>query len=312
MKELKKTIKQIPLLYKLAILLYGIRAHFLGLFYPKKLATILFEETLKKKIDFKNPKDLNEKINWLKFNSDTALWTDLSDKYNVRKFIESNGLSHLLVDLYAVWENVDDINFNNLPQKFVLKANNGCASVILVDDKTKLDEIEIKEKLKKWLKIKYGILSAEPHYTKIKPKIICEEYLVDKKNSNISFSLIDYKIWCFSGEPFLVFVCYDRILGSEVKTAIYDLEWNLKNEYLTGSHLKDKYVDPKLPKPATLNEMISVCNILSKDFPQVRIDFYEVNHKLYFGEMTFTSLGGYMDYFTSECLLEMGKMIKLK
>ena len=120
--------------------------------------------------------------------------------------------------------------------------------------------------------------------------------------------MIDYKLWCFDGEPYIVFICYDRT-DNAVCVTIYDMNWNLRQDMLAGSHGKDKPII--MPKPQSLDEMVAAARILAKPFPQVRVDFYEIAGKPYFGELTFTSLGGMMDYFTSESLLEMGNKITL-
>ena len=175
---------------------------FLGHFFPQKLASILYVERTKKRegISWCAPKDLNEKINWLKFYSDTAMWTTLADKYNVREFICQKGFEDILVKLYGVWESPDEIDFDNLPNKFVIKTNNGAGTVWVVRDKKSTNILQLKENLRSALKIKFGVESAEPHYLKIKPLIIAEELL--EENNSFSTSLVDYKVWCFDGKVF--------------------------------------------------------------------------------------------------------------
>jgi hypothetical protein len=214
----------------------------------------------------------------------------------------------MLVDLYGKWDNTEDIDFNELPNSFVLKTNHGCGTIVLVEDKNIIDVQKTKNNLNKWLKLEFGVITAEPHYKNIKPCIIAEERLIATTN----MGLIDYKFWCLDGEPFFVLVCYDRVIGSHTKLCIFDLDWNLHPEYLDGSHVKDKDNTPLIPKPQCFNEMLDASRILSKGFPEVRVDLYVVNGKPYFGELTFTSLGGYMDYFTPELLLKMGERIHLK
>tara|TARA_B110000091_G_C13809350_1_gene474169 strand:+ start:1101 stop:2045 length:945 start_codon:yes stop_codon:yes gene_type:complete len=285
------------------------RLHYLGLHNPKKLASILHKDYCKRDINWNSPRDLNEKINWLKFNTDTSPWSDLSDKYKVRSYVEKCGLGDLLVELYGVWENADDINFDKLPNSFVLKANNGSATVLLVKDKTTLDLVKIRTQLKKWQKSRFGIMEAEPHYLSLKPCIIAEQ-LLENDNSEFSTSLIDYKIWCFNGEPYSIWTCSNRQIGGATYVASHDMNWKVHPE---RSVFTDHYrqCTNNIPRPKSLEQMIDACRILAKDFPQVRMDFYECQGKAYFGEMTFTSFGGYMDFYSHKYLLELGAKVKL-
>lgn len=288
---------------------YSQYLRYLGLHNPKKLASILHYDYTKRHINWENPQDLNEKINWLKFNSDTAIWGELSDKYAVRKHIEDAGLGEMLVDLYGVWSSVEEINFDLLPQSFVLKSTNGSGTVIVVEDKNKLDYVEVKKTLKSWLSLKFGIMTAEPHYYPIKPQIIAEELLKNDKK-DISSSLIDYKFWCFHGKVYSIWTCSDRVLKAGAALTYFDVNWKKKSDYLlTVDNYKSSINE--IPKPKSFDKMISACEILAKDFPQVRVDFYEVNDQPYFGELTFTSEAGYMDVCTHEYLLMMGNQIKL-
>jgi hypothetical protein len=291
-----------PFLIKAVLFLEKIK-----LLSPKRLSKLWYYWKLKKKLNFKNPQDLNEKILYLLHNTDISKWTELSDKYKVRKYIEKCGLGHLLVKLYGVYSTADEIDFESLPQSFVLKTNNGCGTVMLVEDKNQLNIEKTKKTLNRWLKIPFGIMSAEFHYRKIKPCIIAEEYL--KEENAVSTSLIDYKIWCFDGQPTFALVCYDRDISKHcVKLDLYEAEtWEAKKEYLTGKYRNDIII----PKPQHLEKMIEYAKILSKGFPQIRVDFYEVNGKIYIGELTFTSYGGIMPYFTDECLKIMGDKVTL-
>jgi hypothetical protein len=283
---------------------------YLGIYNPKKLASILHYDYCKRHINWDNPKDINEKINWLKFNSDTSTWSELSDKYAVRKYIENAGFGNMLVKLYGVWSNVEEINFDELPQSFVLKSTNGSGTVMVVEDKNKLDLIEVKKTLKKWLSLKFGVMTAEPHYFSISPQIIAEELLVNDKKG-VSSSLIDYKIWCFNGEPYSIWTCSNRKIGGETYVASHDLYWNI---HLEHSVFVDHYrqCNNNISKPQSLDKMLNACRVLTKNFQQVRVDFYDVDGHPYFGEFTFTSSGGYMDFYTDDYLLEMGSQFQIK
>lgn len=270
----------------------------------KKLSEVMYKMTTGKKLNWESPEDLNEKIHWLQFNTDTSLWTKLADKYLVREYIEEKGLSNILVKLYGVWDDVDKIDFQSLPKSFVLKSNHACGTVLLVKDKDDLNVSETKQTLNEWLKLKMGKRTAEPHYDQIKPLIIAEEFLIPDNGD-----LMDYKIFMAGGKPQLILVCSERKIGNGCKLSIYDTEWNIRPEWLVGAHSNDCV--SFIPKPKTLSQMLITAEILSKDFPQVRVDFYEVNGTLYFGELTFTSAAGNMTYISRDKLLDIGKKVIL-
>lgn len=163
--------------------------------------------------------------------------------------------------------------------------------------------------LTKKLKRKFGYVACEPHYNYIKPRVIAEEYL-QQDDMPFSSSLVDYKVWCFDGKPYCIWTCYNRNTEAAY-TNVYDLEWRVHPEH---SVFTDHYRDGKgkLPPPRYLNEMLQAAMSLSVGFPEVRVDFYIVDGHLRFGEMTFTSLCGRMNYFNKEFLIEMGNQVKLR
>lgn len=270
------------------------------------LAKSIFKTTFGRDINMKYPKTFNEKVNWLKFHSDTSQWSVLADKYLVRDYVHKCGLDDILVEIYAMWNSAYKVDFSKLPSSFVLKANNGCKTVMLVENKNELDEKKIKETLAKWLKYKYGNRTAEPHYLSIKPCIIAEQ-LLENTNKDISTTLIDYKFQCIGGEPIYVQAMINR-KGNDYLYNMYDLNWNSLKEYIN----KDIYFRLcDIPRPMSLDYMLLICRKLSKDFKQVRIDLYEVNGKPYFGEMTFTSAGGYDTDFNYEFDLLLGNKLNI-
>lgn len=277
---------------------------------PKILVSIQYLYHFKKVLKWWKPQDLNEKINWLKFNSDTSLWTLCADKYRVRDFVKQKGLEYTLVKLYGKWDNVDNIDWNLLPNSFVLKTNNGSGDILVCTDKSKLNIEQTRNKYSILLAKSFSDTNGEPHYTSMKPCIIAEEILDFKKQSIVTDTLIDYKIWCFNGKPHHIWACYNRYNDS-VEVAVYDLLWKRHDEYsiFTSHYIKAK---SDLPKPKSLDLMLEIASKLSENIPQVRIDLYEVDGRPYFGEMTFTSAGGFMNFYTPEFLLEMGKLVNLK
>jgi len=286
--------------------------------FPANYAGYFYRKTSNKELNLKDPRDYNEKLEWLKIYSDTSQWTECADKYKVRNYIRKCGLEHILTDLYGVWKDPDEIDFSGLPDKFVLKANHGFGKTILVRNKSELDIAETRLTLKKWLKDRYGLMTFEPHHWNIERRILAEELLQDDFNTSLSSSLIDYKFWCVNGEPEVVVTMLNRrnvSVGSSedqerssFKAGAYDLNWNLHPEMLTDAPALP--TDAPLPKPYCFDEMIRICRELSKPFPTVRVDLYEVNNRVYFGELTFTP-GGNKNYFSDELFLKMGAKIDL-
>lgn len=276
---------------------------------PIRVAKLRYMYIMHKWPHFEHPKDLNEKINYLKFYGDTSKWPMLTDKYAVRKYIESIGLGDTLVKLYGKWDSVEDIDWDSLPDKFVMKCNNGSGDVLICKDKAKLDIEATKRYFDKMLHREFGVVSGEPHYASIKPCIIAEELLDASTQPCGSSSLVDYKIWCFNGNPHSVWCCYNR-KQYHANVGVYDLNWQYHPE---ASVFTKHYImgRQQLPKPTCLDRMIEVAKKLSWGFPVLRVDLYEVNGHVYFGELTFTSQSGCMDYFSKKFLNETGALIKL-
>ena len=177
----------------------------IGKHNPKLLVTILYKIAFGKWMDWNNPKTLNEKIHWLKFYGDTSLWPMLADKYRVRDYVKQCGCEDLLVKLYGVWSQPEEIEWDSLPDQFVMKSNCSSGDVRICTNKSDINIKEWIEHFKKAIKEKNGYERGEPHYNSINPVIIAEELLDTKKQSIKTSSLIDFKIWCFNGEPYCIF-----------------------------------------------------------------------------------------------------------
>jgi len=290
-------------------LLFHIEVAILWRISPKRLASKLYRRAHHRELDWEHPQDVDEKINWLKFNSDTSQWITLADKYRVRQYVEECGLSDMLVKLYGKWDKADDIDWESLPQQFVMKTNNGSGDVLICRDKSRLDVAHWTKRFRHLLAIKFGNDNAEPHYNKICPCIVAEELLDNRQQAVKSSSLVDYKIWSFDGSPAYIWVCWNRTPHScEVKT--YDLDWNEHPEFsIDTNHYRLSSVS--IPRPKSLDKMLNAASRLSKGFPVVRVDLYEVDGKPYFGEMTFTPASGYNFFYTQEFLNILGAKVKI-
>lgn len=308
---MRKIGQLIPRSIKIRIggLMLDIKA-WLAHYDAKKCMSIYYKASLHKDMNWDNPTNLIEKINWLQLNSDTTLWTKCADKYRVREYLKEKGCGNYLNELYGVWDKAEEVDFESLPNQFVLKANHGCGEVMVVKDKSTLNIEQTRKKMSKWLKDNYGKKSGQTHYTRIKPCIIAEELLVQSEELN-SFSpksLVDYKVWCFGGEPESIFVAYNRHNTLMVNMALYDTKWKPIPQYLRDTDLEKYNPNVSIPKPDCLEEMLEIARKLTKPFPEVRLDFYIINGKPYIGEMTFTS--GY-GYFTDDYYEYLGSKVNL-
>ncbi|MDZ5003282.1 hypothetical protein GNF43_07885 [Clostridium perfringens] len=244
--------------------------------YVKNLYYSYFDKNL----NLENPKTFNEKINWMKLNYKNEKATICADKYEVRKYLEDRGYKWLLNDLIGVYENVDEIDVGKLPNRFVLKATHGSGWNLIVKNKNNIKWNPWKLIMKSWLKQNFYYYGREWVYKNMKPRIICEKYLEDRNGE-----LLDYKVYCFNGEPKFIQVDVDRF-GNHTGN-YYDINWNdMPFQY------DDENSGRIIDKPKNLKEILDISRDLSKEFPHVRVDFYEVNGKLYFGELTFFTASG--------------------
>ena len=243
-------------------------------------------------LNLSNPSRFTEKLQWFKLYYRTDLLTKCADKYLVREYISSKNLDDILVPIYGAYDNANEIDFSSLPKSFVLKTNNGSHTNILCKDKETLNIYDTKMQLNNWLTQWAGKVGREWAYYDIKPKIICEQFL----DIGSSDDLDDYKFFCFNGEPYCLYVVIDRTANDGIKLGIYDLEFN-KLEY-RRSDIVPITKEPK--KPKNYERMIEIVKILSKDFPHVRVDLYNINGKIYFGELTFYDGSGYKGYISDD------------
>jgi len=271
-------------------------------FVPDKICIKMqFEAAIGQKLDLKNPKTFNEKIQWLKLHGDLQKYANLADKYEVRKFVSNSIGEEYLIPLLGVWNKFEDIDFSKLPEQFVLKCNHDSNSVVICKDKTTFNIKKSREKLNKCLKRKFYYAFREYQYKNIKPKLIGEKYMVDESENELK----DYKIYCFNGNPKIIQVIYDRCTDS--KANLYDIEWN----YIPVVKTYPTNPNRMINKPSKLDEILHLAKMLSKNCLFVRVDFYSVNDKIYFGELTFTPAAGLGKFEPKEFDFEMGSWIEL-
>lgn len=256
---------------------------------------------MRKKLNLENPKSFNEKIQWLKLYDRNPIYTNLVDKYEVRKYIAKEIGEEYLIPLIGVWDKFDEIDFTKLPQQFVLKCTHDSGGIVICKNKDNFDIKAAKKKLNKSLKRNYYYYSREWQYKNVKPRIICEKYMVDETGTGLK----DYKIFCFSGIPKIIQVDYNRFIDH--KRNIYDVEWNYipaSIQYPTDSNIEIK-------KPKNLETMLKLAKVLSRNHPHIRIDLYSVSEKIYFGEITFHHGSGYEKFEPESLEMQMGEWIVL-
>lgn len=257
-----------------------------------------FKKKLGYELNLDNPITFNEKLQWIKVFYRKKIMTTCADKYGVRSIIEKHIGKKYLNEIYGVYESVEEIDLDKLPDKFVLKSTHSSGHVLIVTDKSTVDWKKEFKKIKGWLKENYYYIGGEWVYKDIKPRIICERLL----ESNI----VDYKMYCFNGKVLFTQVISNRVDGN-YNTNYYDLNWNP----IEVNRLDHQKSDNEIPRPINHSKMINYSEVLSKSFPFARIDFYEVDGNLYFGEITFFPVNGFIKFSSYAEDKKWGSYLKL-
>ena len=255
-----------------------------------------------KKLNIKNPQTFNEKLQWLKLYDHNPKYIKMVDKYEVRDYIKKMIGKKYLIPLIGRYNNFEEINFEKLPSKFVIKCTHDSGGIVICKDKTKIDIKKIRKKINKSLKTNYYYSGREWPYKNIKPKILIEKYMED----NATNELIDYKIMCFNGKAKMLFTCSERFSNEELKVTFFDLDWN-KMPFERHYKASEKEIN----KPLNYDKMIKFSEKLTKNIPFVRVDWYEINGKLYFGELTFYPGSGFEEFNSIEWDYKIGRLLKL-
>ena len=249
-------------------------------------------------LDLADPRTFNEKLQWLKLYDRNPLYTELADKISFKDYVSRTIGNEYPVPILGVWDKYDDINFDELPDRFVLKCTHDCGSVVIVNDKARMDHTYAREKLNRALNINYYWLAREWPYKNCRKKIIAEEYLGD--------DIVDYKFLCFNGIPRVALVCADRFSGKGFTATYLDMDWNR----LPFTRSFPVY-EGELVKPANYELMVELSRKLAGNIPFVRVDFYEINGRVLAGEMTFFPGGGRDSFSSIEWDYKFGDMLDL-
>lgn len=254
------------------------------------------------KLKLDNPITFNEKLQWLKLYNRKPIFTRMVDKAEAKKYVEEAIGREYIIPTIGVWDSVDEIPWQNLPEKFVIKNTHDSGGLIICKDKSKLDIPEAKKVLEKFHKRQYFKRNREWPYLNVPHRIICEQYMVDESG----FELKDYKFFCFSGKAYCFKVDFDR--SKSHRANYYDLSGNLLP---FGETICPPDPKREIKLPENINEMVRLAEILSKDIPFLRVDFYNINGKIYFGELTFFPYSGFGTFTDEKWDYKLGELIDL-
>lgn len=284
-----------------------IRLHLYGLFnfLPASLdIRLLYLAHMGKLLDLTSPKTFNEKLNWLKLCDRNPLYTTLVDKCAVKQWVVDKIGEQYVIPTLGVWNKFDDIDFDKLPNQFVLKCTHDSGGLVICKDKTTFDKGYARKKINTSLKRNFYYAFREWPYKNISPRIIAEKYMEDKCDGELR----DYKFYTFNGDPKFLLIVSNRHNPEEKGFDYFDMDGKHQNLQDVDVHNSPIGI-PHLP--INFEKMKEICNVLAKDIPHVRIDFFEVNEQIYFGEMTFYDAGGFMKATPKSWELEWGNLIKL-
>lgn len=290
MNGYKKIIKSKKLRFKILSMLR---------FIPdKQMLKLQYYIKHKRKLNLKNPVRYTEKLQWYKLYYRDPVMAQCADKYQVREYIASKGLEEILTPLYGIYDNIDSVKWDELPEKFALKTTNGSGTNYFCKNKSEINIDEIKQKFRDFSAQSSTSAGREWVYGKFESKIVAEELLED--NSQKDNSICDYKFMCFSGKP--AYIVYDVDRFTNHKRNIYDLSWNNLNVASDCPCCEEEIAPPE-----NLDQMLKIAQKLSEDFPAVRVDLYSIKGKIYFGELTFFPWSGYVQYTPDQFDFDAGE-----
>lgn len=256
------------------IILYLMNKNYLSFIPDKTFLKMKYKLMMGTKLDLENPKTFNEKLQWLKLHDRNPEYTKMVDKYEAKEYVANIIGKEYIIPTLGVWDKFDDIDFDALPNEFVLKPTHTSGNVFICKDKSKIDYKKLKKQVNKWLKRDYYRIHREWPYKNVKPRIIAEKYMENKDHTNIK----DYKFYCFNGQADYVMICTGRETGHP-KFYFYNKEWNfMRNMSNDGIKLEGKLEE----KPIGIEKMFEIAEKLSQGIKFVRMDLYNVNEKIYF------------------------------
>lgn len=282
------------------IIIYLMNKNFFFWVNDKTFLKAKYRLIMKKKLDLNNPKTFNEKLQWLKLYDRNPNYTKMVDKWEAKEYVSNIIGDKYIIPTLGIYNNYNEIDFEKLPKQFVIKPTHTSGNIFICEDKEQIDYRELRKKINKWLKRKYYYFHREWPYKNIKPRIIIEKYMQDR----VQDELKDYKFFCFNGKVKLILVCSERSV--KLKKTWFDVDWKILD-------LKEGNcdIDKTIEKPVNLELMVKFAEKLAKKIPFVRIDFYEIQEKVYFGEITFFPNSGYEKFIPEKYDRILGNMLEL-
>ncbi|MGM9551702.1 MAG: ATP-grasp fold amidoligase family protein [Clostridia bacterium] len=281
----------------------GFRLHLFDKMSDEKYLKMIYKARMGKELNLENPQSYNEKLQWLKLYDRKDIYTTMVDKYAVKEYVAELIGEEYIIPTLGLWDNFDEIGFDDLPEQFVLKCTHDSGGLVICTDKSKLDKDAAKKKINKCLKTNFYSYGREWPYKNVPRKIIAEKYMVDESGTELK----DYKFFCFDGEVKAMFIASDRANpNEETKFDFFDRDFN--HLPFTNGHPNS---DREVQKPQGFDKMVELAEVLSKGLPHVRIDFYDIYGKVYFGEITFFHWSGMTPFEPEEWDNTFGSWIKL-
>jgi hypothetical protein len=279
-------------------------------FYKKmpdrKYLERFYKAHMNQPIDLDNPKTFNEKIQWLKLNDRKPEYVQMVDKIGAKEYVSERLGKEYIIPTLGVWDSFDDIDFDKLPNQFVLKCAHGSGDLVICQDKSKLDVKAVRKKMTAYLKREYYYYGREWPYKNVKPRIFAEQYMCDSESDQ--GNLTDYKIFCFDGVPKFVMTVRDRSKGKgNAMHRFYDTEWNIQD--LDLDYRNEKKISE--PKPENLDKLLEIAAMLSKGIKHLRVDLYIINGQIYFGEMTFYHMSGVETFVPEKWDAKLGEYLNI-
>ncbi len=299
---MNQRIKQI---LKNPSLLFEILGHrgLLNFIKDEQYLKILYRIRMKKNLNIKDPVNYNEKLQWLKLHNRKEIYTKMVDKYEVKEYVKNIIGEEYIIPTIGIYNKFEDIEFEKLPNQFVIKCTHDSGGIVICKDKTLFNYKKAKKKINKCLKHNFYYGQREWPYKNVKPRVLIEKYMED----NINKSMRDYKFFCFNGEPKLMYISEGLENHATAKISFYDMDFKITD--CKRSDYKQLDYTPKKPKNFELMKKFAA--ILSKNIPHIRVDFYEINEKLYFGELTFFTCSGFMPFESEKWNNELGELINI-
>lgn len=281
----------------------GFKIHLFDKMDDAAYLKMMFYANMGKNLDLKSPKTFNEKMQWLKLYDRRPEYSMMVDKYEVKKYVADLIGEEYIIPTLGVWDRFEDIDFDSLPNEFVLKCTHDSGGLVIVKDKATFDKKEAEKKIKKSLAQEYFLYGREWPYKNVKPRIIAEKYMVDESG----YELKDYKFFSFNGEPKVMFIASDRqVEGEETKFDFFDMDF--MHLPFTNGHPNSTH---EIKAPKSFEKMKVLAKELTQNIPCVRVDFYDINGHVYFGELTFFHWSGMVPFNPEEWDYKLGDWIEL-